>query len=233
MYYDWTMILLIPAILLSGWAQGKVMMNYNKYKGVAIRSGVTGAQVARHLLDSRGLEDIALEPVAGQLSDHFDPKTKVVRLSQEVYYGSSISSVSIAAHECGHAMQYGEKYFPLQFRNAIALPVSIMSRASWIVLLLGIMVISTGSYETGNLLFNIGVFAFAAVVVFHLVTLPVELDASKRALIALDQEGILAEGEQVGARKVLGAAAMTYLAALFMAVLQFLRILLIRGRNDG
>ena len=232
MFYDWTMILLLPAILLSSWAQGKVMTNYNRYKQVPNQRGVSGAQVARHLLDTRGLSQIAVEPVQGTLSDHFDPQKRVIRLSNDVYHGKSIAAISIAAHECGHAMQYGESYAPLKFRNAIALPVSFLSRASWLILLGGILLLSAGKVETGTMLFQLGVFAFAAVMVFHGVTLPVELDASRRALQCLQADGIVMPGEEAGAQKVLGAAAMTYVAALAMAVLQFLRILMIFRSND-
>ena len=231
--YDWTMILLIPAMLISGWAQAKVMSNYNTYKQVACRKGVTGAQVARHLLDTRGLGEIDLEPVQGKLTDHFDPKTRKIRLSQDVFYGNSISSVSIAAHECGHAMQYGQKYFPLVFRNALALPASIASRGGWLILLIGLSMMAAGDVANGNLLFRIGIYAFAAVVLFHAVTLPVELDASRRALNALTEDGILADDEIQGSQKVLGAAALTYMAALFMTIMQLLQIFIIRGRRNG
>ena len=228
-FYDPTYLVLIPAILFTMWAQAKLKSSYARYRQLPNRRHVTGAEAARYLLDRNGLSNIRVERVQGTLSDHFDPKNQVIRLSPDIHDGTSIASVSVAAHETGHAMQYGTNYAPLAFRNALARPVSVVSMASWPLLLIGIMLIAAGSYDSGNLLFNIGVIAFAAVVLFHGVTLPVELDASRRAVKELEATGLIYEEEVPCARKMLTAAAMTYVAALATALLQLIRILLIRG----
>ena len=231
MYFDWTWILLIPAFLLAVGAQTKVKSTYNRYLGVPLRNGMTGAQVARRILDDNGLTDVPIGTSGGQLSDHYDPSKRNVNLSPDVYNGATVASAAIAAHECGHALQHQQGYSLLMIRNTIAKPVSLVSMASWPLLIIGIFMIQAGKLSTGNLIFNIGVIAFAGVVLFHLVTLPVELNASSRALKQLESEGIVAAEEQAGAKKVLSAAALTYVAALAMAVAQLLRLLLIRGRN--
>lgn len=230
-YYDWTFIILIPAFILAMVAQTKVKSAYSRYARVPNQRGMTGERAARMILDSHGLHDVPIERVAGELSDHYDPSKRVVRLSQSVYDDASISSVAIAAHECGHAMQHQTGYALLTIRNAIAAPVNLVSMASWPLLIIGIFMIQAGHYVGGNMIFNIGVFAFGGVVLFHLVTLPVELNASSRALKEIEAEGIVYEEEISGAKKVLSAAALTYVAALAVAVAQLLRILLLRGRN--
>ncbi|MBQ2063800.1 MAG: zinc metallopeptidase [Firmicutes bacterium] len=228
-FYDPTYLVLIPAILFTMWAQTKLKTSYAKYRQLPNRRQITGAEAARYLLDRNGLSNIRIERVQGMLSDHFDPRNQVIRLSADIHDGTSIAAVSVAAHETGHAMQYGTNYLPLRFRNALAAPVNVVSMASWPLLLIGIVLIAAGSYDTGNLLFNIGVLAFAAVVLFHGVTLPVELDASRRAVKELEATGLIYEEEAPAARKMLTAAAMTYVAALATALLQLIRILLIRG----
>ncbi len=228
-FYDPTYLVLIPAILFTMWAQAKLRSSYAKYRQLPNQRRITGAEAARYLLDRNGLSNIRIERVQGVLSDHFDPRNQVIRLSADIHDGTSIASVSVAAHETGHAMQYGTNYAPLRFRNALARPVSVVSMASWPLLLVGIMLIAMGSYDSGNLLFNIGVIAFAAVVLFHGITLPVELDASRRAVKELEATGLIYESEAPAARKMLTAAAMTYVAALATALLQLVRILLIRG----
>ena len=228
-FYDPTYLVLIPAILFTMWAQTKLKTSYAKYRQLPNRRQITGAEAARYLLDRNGLSNIRIERVQGMLSDHFDPRNQVIRLSADIHDGTSIAAVSVAAHETGHAMQYGTNYLPLRFRNALAAPVNVVSMASWPLLLIGIVLIAAGSYDTGNLLFNIGVLAFAAVVLFHGVTLPVELDASRRAVKELEATGLIYEEEASAARKMLTAAAMTYVAALATAQLQLIRILLIRG----
>ncbi len=230
-YYDWTIVILIPAFILSLFAQTKVKSAYSTYARVPNRRGITGRETARRILDSNGLSEVPVERVAGQLSDHYDPTKRVVRLSESVYDDPSIASVAIAAHECGHAVQHQTGYALLSIRNTIAMPVNLVSMASWPLLIIGIVMIQAGYYAGGNMVFNIGAIAFAAVVLFHLVTLPVELNASSRALKQLEVEGIVYEEETAGAKKVLSAAALTYVAALAVAVAQLLRILLIRGRN--
>ena len=230
-YFDWTMILLIPAVLLTFLAQGRVKSAFARYSQVPSRCGMTGEQVARRILDSNGLMDVPVGYVQGSLTDHYDPRSRDIKLSDDVYASNSVAAIAVAAHECGHALQHSHGYSLLMIRNTIAGPVSFVSMASWPLLIVGILLIQMGNWQTGNLLFNIGVIAFAAVVVFHLVTLPVELNASSRALKQLEREGIVAGEEISGAKKVLSAAALTYVAALAMAVAQLLRLLLIRGRN--
>lgn len=229
--FDPTVILLIPAILLTLYAQGKVRRAYQKFLRVPNRRGITGAQAARRVLDANGLEHVQIEMTKGTLTDHYDPKKQVMRLSPQVYNEASIASVSIAAHESGHAIQHGTGYGFLAFRNAIVPVVNIASGLSWPLLLIGIIISGTGRIATGNLIFDIGILFFTAVVLFHLVTLPVELNASSRAIAQLEHLGIVGADERKGARRVLSAAAMTYVAALATAVLNLLRLLLIRGRD--
>lgn len=229
--FDPTFIILIPAMIFAFYAQTKVSSAYNNYARVMNRRGITGAQAARAILDANGLSDIPIEITSGKLSDHYDPKKRIMRLSQRVYNDPSIASVAIAAHESGHAIQHSESYTPLRIRNLIAMPVSLVSWLSWPLLIMGIIIIQMGYYSQGNLIFNIGIFAFVGVVVFHSVTLPVEFNASKRAISLLMEQGVIYPEESGGAKKVLSAAAMTYLAALAVAVANLIRLLLIRGRN--
>lgn len=230
-YFDPTIIILIPAIIFTLIAQSKVKSAYSKYLRVPSRRGISGYQAARMILDNNGMRHVPIELTAGTLSDHYDPKNDVMRLSNDVYNGTSIASVSIAAHESGHALQDGTSYGFLKFRSAIAPAVSLVSTASWPLILIGLIVIGTGNLTTGNLLFNLGILFFCAVVLFHTVTLPVELNASRRAVRQLVDLGIIDAAETKGAKKVLSAAAMTYVAALAAAVANLIRILLIRGRD--
>ena len=229
--FDPTFIILIPAMIFAFYAQTKVSRAYNNYAKVMNRRGITGAQAARSILDANGLSDVPIEITAGRLSDHYDPRKKVMRLSQHVYNDPTIASVAIAAHESGHAIQHGVNYIPLKIRNLIAMPDSLISWLSWPLLIIGILIIQTGNYTQGNLIFNLGIFAFVGVVLFHLITLPVEFDASRRAIALLVEQGVIYPEESGGAKKVLSAAALTYLAALAVAVANLIRLLLIRGRN--
>jgi len=231
MFYDWTFIILVPAIIFTFIAQGKVNSAYNSFARIASARGISGEQAARKILDANGLFNVDIGMAGGKLSDHYDPMKRNMKLSPNVFGDSSIASVAIAAHESGHAIQHAKKYAPLLIRNVIALPVSIISWASWPLLIAGIILMQVGKYTTGDMIFDIGACAFAAVVLFYLITLPVELDASKRAIRELETENIILPEETAGVKKVLSAAAMTYVAALAMAAAQFLRILLIRGRN--
>ena len=231
LYYDPTYILLIPAIILTLFAQAKVKSAYAKYSGVATYRGMTGMQAARAILDANGLQHVRIEMIRGTLTDHYDPRDHVMRLSADVYNSSSVAAVSIAAHESGHAIQHATGYSLLNLRNTIVPVVNIASRLSWPLLIIGLIIASAGSLSTGYLIFDIGVLFFAGVVVFHLVTLPVELNASKRAIIQMQQLGIVGAGEVRGSKKVLSAAALTYVAALATAVLNLIRLLLIRGRD--
>lgn len=217
-YYDWTFIIIIPALIISAWAQMKVSSSFNKYSKIMSINGYTGAQVARMLLDSEGLYDVPIEEIGGKLSDHYDPRRRVMRLSRDVYYGTSVASIGVAAHETGHAIQHQRHYAPLQIRNAIVPVVNFSSNASWIIFLLGL-------FLGFGYLVNIGIVLFIAVVIFQLITLPVEFDASNRALKVLEERNILYGDEIKGAKSVLSAAAMTYVAAALTAVLQLVRLI--------
>lgn len=224
-FFDSTFLILIPALIIAAWAQSKVSSTYGKFSRIRNYRGLTGAQTARELLDSHGLFHVPVEVISGKLTDHYDPRKKVMRLSQEVYYGDSIAAVGIAAHETGHAIQHARNYGPLVLRNSITPVVSFSSNASWILFILGIFINSTGFIDLGIILFG-------AVVIFQLITLPVEFDASRRALTILEDRRMLYEDEIVGARKVLSAAAMTYLAAALTAVSQLIRLILISNRRS-
>ncbi|WP_415339132.1 zinc metallopeptidase [Clostridium perfringens] len=225
-YIDPTYLILIPAILISAWAQFKVSSTFNQYSTVRSINGYTGAQVARILLNDAGLQEVEIQQVPGRLSDHYDPRAKVLRLSSDVYGSTSVASIGVAAHEVGHAIQDKESYSALVFRNAIVPVVNFSSSLSWILFFIGILL----SYST---LVTIGIILFSVVVLFQLVTLPVEFNASSRALKLLEARGILYDKEVDGARKVLSAAALTYVAATLMAVLQLVRLIAISNRNSN
>lgn len=230
-YFDPTIIVLIPAIIFTMYAQGKVKRAYSKYLRVPTRRHITGYQTARMILDNNGMRNVPIEITSGTLSDHYDPKNDIMRLSADVYNGTSIASVSIAAHESGHALQDSTSYGFLRFRSTIAPAVNLVSAASWPLLLIGLFIIWQGNLTTGNLIFNIGILFFCVVVLFHTVTLPVEINASRRAVAQLVNLGIIDSSEKKGAKKVLSAAAMTYVAALATAIANLIRILMIRGRD--
>ena len=230
-YYDPTIILLIPAIIFTMYAQMKVQRAYTTYLRVENKKGISGAQAARMILDANGLSSVPIEITVGKLSDHYDPRKNIMRLSPDVSSNASIASVAIAAHEAGHAIQDEKVYLPLKIRNGLARIVSLVSNLAWPLLIIGLVLTGAGQYTTGNFIFNIGILFFVGVVLFHLVTLPVELNASNRALKQLVDLDILYIEEKAGAKKVLSAAALTYLAALATAIANLLRILAIRGRN--
>lgn len=217
---DPTMIILIPAVLLSMWAQSRVQSTFNQYSQIAARGNVTADSAARMLLTLYGMSNMPINHVSGNLTDHYDPRNRTLNLSDGVYGNRSIASIGVAAHEVGHAIQHHESYSPLIFRNSIVPVVNICSSASMPLFFIGLLM--------GNgLLVNIGIVLFAGALVFHLVTLPVEIDASRRALNLLEQTHTLAPDELSGAKKVLTAAAWTYIASALMAVLQLLRLILI------
>ncbi len=222
MYDGNWMLFLFPALLFAIYAQIKVSTSFNRYLRIASRSGYTGREVARMILDRNGLYDVRIEPVGGQLTDHYDPRTKVIRLSRDVYNGSSIAAVSVAAHETGHALQHGEGYFPLILRNNIAPIVSIASRFIWLLILLGLVI--------EPFFLELGIMLYLAVVLFQVITLPVEFNASKRALYQLEN-GIIFKDEVKASKDVLTAAALTYVAATLVAIGQLLRLLSISNRN--
>lgn len=222
LYYDPTFLLLIPALLLSMWAQFKVSSSFAKYDEVRARKGVTAEQVSRVLLDRFGLQNVQVERIAGTLTDHYDPTKKILRLSDSTSGKSSIAAIGIAAHEVGHAIQDKENYAFLRVRNSIVPVVQAGSMLSMPLFFIGLIM---GSLN----MLNIGILLFCGVLVFHLVTLPVEFDASAKALRVLSDTGFLASDEIGGAKAVLNAAALTYVAALVMTVLQLLRLLALRN----
>ena len=225
MYFDiYYLIFIIPAMIISLIAQSRVTSTFNKYNSVLNRRGYTGAQVARKILDANGLTNVSIEHVSGNLSDHFDPRTNVVRLSDSTYNSTSVGAVGVAAHEVGHAIQHSTGYFPIKVRAAIIPVTNLGSSLSWPLFFLGLML-------GFPILTDIGILLFCAVVVFQLVTLPVEFNASRRAMTTLEDDRILQDDELKGARKVLTAAAMTYLAALITAIANLLRLLALSNRN--
>ncbi len=224
-FFDPTMIILIPAVIISFWAQTKISSTYNKYSQIRSRNGYTGQQVARIMLDEAGLFDVRIEVINSKLGDHYDPSSRVLRLSPDVYFGETISSAGIAAHEVGHAIQHKEKYAPLVIRNSIVPVVNLGSSLSWILFLAGLFLGFRG-------LTTLGIILFLGVVVFQLITLPVEFNASTRALNILKIRGILYGDEAKGAQKVLDAAAMTYVAATLMAISQLIRLIALSNRDD-
>ena len=226
-YFDPTYIILLPAIIIAFWAQLKIDNAYKKYKTVRTLSGVTGSQIARGILDGAGLFDIRVERYGKQLGDHYDPSSRVIRLSPEVYDGATVAAAGIAAHECGHAIQHQNHYAPLVLRTKIAPVVNIGSNASIGLFMIGILF--------GFPLFTqIGIVFFAGAVIYQIITLPVEFNASTRALNILKTRNFLYGDELKGAQKVLDAAAMTYVAATLMAISQLIRLIALNNRyNDN
>lgn len=226
MFDPLSMMLLLPAVLLAIYAQSKVQSSFARYSEIYASRGVSAEVVSRRLLDNFGLQNVRIERVRGNLTDHYDPRSKVLRLSDSVSGNSSIAAIGVAAHEVGHAVQDKEGYAPLRFRNSLVPVVNIGSTAAIPLFFLGILM-SVPS------LVNIGILLFSGVVIFHLVTLPVEFDASSRALKLLAGTGTLNQQEIAGAKKVLDAAALTYVAATLMAVMQLLSLIIrSRGRRD-
>ena len=229
-FWDPTMILLIPAIILAAYAQAKVQSTYAKFSQVPSTSGRTGREIAQAILAANGIPDVAVELGQGVLSDHYDPIHKTVRLSPHNYDGSSIAAISVAAHECGHAIQHAHGYVPLQIRTGIFPLANIGTNLAWIFIIAG-FIFANRLAVFGVGLLDIGIFLFTFGVIFQLITLPVEFDASRRALVQLNRLGLVAPDEQRSAKKVLDAAALTYVAAAAVAVLELVRLLLIRGRR--
>ncbi|MBM7555510.1 zinc metallopeptidase [Halanaerobacter jeridensis] len=225
LFFDPTMILLIPAIILAGYAQMKVKSTFNKYLEVRAKIGKSGAQVARELLDQNGLSHINVTRADGKLSDHYDPKNEVLKLSPEVYGGSSLASLGVAAHETGHAIQDKVGYAPLRFRHSLFPVASFGSQAGPILAVLGFL------FHAGFLI-NVGIIVFTAAVLFQIVTLPVEFNASSRALKLLRQNNYLNSQETKGAKKVLNAAALTYVASAVVAIGHLIRLLVLSRMMD-
>ena len=228
-YFDPTWILVIIGAVLSMAASAKVNSTFNKYSKVRSMTGMTGEDAAKRLLNSQGIYDVTVRPVKGQLTDHYDPRTKTVNLSESVFHSTSVAAIGVAAHECGHAMQDNVGYVPLKLRGAIVPVANIGSQAAFPLIIIGVLIGGMGSP-----LVNIGLILFSLAVIFQLITLPVELNASRRAITLLDQVGILGGQELNQTRRVLGAAALTYVAALAASVLQLLRlVILFGGRRDN
>jgi Zn-dependent membrane protease YugP len=222
------LILVLPAFLFALYAQSRVKSTFNKYKKLPNKNGFTGADVARAILDQNGLESVSVQSIQGELTDHYDPKTKVVRLSRGVYGSTSVAALGIAAHETGHALQHKQRYFPLVFRSTLVPAANIGSTAGPYLAIFGLL------FQL-NVLIYIGIMLYAVAVAFYLITLPVELNASTRAIASLESMGALTWDETGPAKKVLRAAALTYVASAAVAMASLLRLILLsqsRRRND-
>ncbi len=224
-----SMIILIPGIILAMYAQAKVKSTFARYSKVASSKGLTGADVARAILRSQGLDHVGVEMIGGNLSDHYDPRVKMVRLSQQVYQGNSLASLGVAAHETGHAVQHAVGYVPLNIRNGLVPVANFGSNLAFPLLFIGLFL--SGSMGT-NLVY-LGIYLFAAVVLFQLVTLPVEFNASSRAMAILHNGDYISSDELPKTKSVLDAAAMTYVASALMGILNLVRLLLISGVLGG
>ena len=225
MYLDMTYVyFVLPALLLAMWAQIRVTTTFNRYNKVTTSRGLTGREAARKILDANGLQHVKIEHIGGSLTDHYDPKANVIRLSDSVYESNSVGAVGVAAHEAGHAVQHSEGYVPIKVRNSIVPAANIGSYLAFPLALVGI-------FMANDLLINAGIILFSAVVLFQLVTLPVEFNASKRAVAVLGGDAMLSRQEVHGVKKVLSAAAMTYIAAAATAIMNLLRLLVLANRN--
>lgn len=227
-YYDPTYILVIIAAIFSIWASFRVKSTYKKYAKMHSMSGMTGAQAAEKILQSQGIYDVSIERVSGELTDHYDPSAKVLRLSQSTYNNSSVAAIGVAAHECGHAVQHATGYAPLNIRGALVPIANLGSNAGIILFMVGLFF----SSSMGNTFLTLGIILFSAAVLFQLITLPVEFNASGRAIKLLERTGILGQNEIGATKKVLGAAALTYVAGAATAILQLLRLVLIAGGRN-
>ena len=221
-YGGFTYLLVIVGMLLSLAASAKLKGTFAKYKNVRSMSGLTGAEAAQRILRTAGIYDVRITAISGSLTDHYDPRTKTVALSEDIYGKTSLAALGVAAHECGHAIQHSVNYAPLSFRSVLVPVANLGSQLSWPLFFLG-LILSMQS------LLTIGILLFSLAVLFQLITLPVEYNASSRAIRMLENAGILTADEKRGARKVLNAAALTYVAALAASVLQLLRLLVLAG----
>ena len=228
MFFDWTyVVLVLPAVLLAMWASANVNSTFRRYSTQYSRRGITGAQAARRVLDANGLTAVRIEHISGNLTDHYDPKANVIRLSDQVYDNTSTAAIGVACHEAGHAVQYAQDYAPIKLRAAIIPVTNFGSQLAMPLILLGIVLSAFGSMS--DLLIYLGIGCFGLSLVFQLVTLPVEFNASRRALVAIEEGELLTDEELMGARKTLRAAALTYVAATAVALAQLLRLLAIFG----
>lgn len=233
--FDWTyVVLVLPCVLLSLWASANVNSTFKKYAKQYSRRQLTGAEAAQRVLSANGVRGVRIERISGNLTDHYDPRSNVIRLSDNVYGNTSTAAIGVACHEAGHAVQYAENYTPIKLRAAIIPVTNIGSRLAMPLILIGILVTSLGYFA--DTLVYLGIACFGLSLVFQLVTLPVEFNASRRAMRAIEEGGLLTEDEQRGARKTLTAAALTYVAATAVALAQLLRLMAIFGgsrrRND-
>ena len=230
-YWDPTYILVVIGAVICMIASARVKGTFNKYSQLRSMSGMNGAQVAQRVLQAAGIYDVQVRHVSGSLTDHYDPRTKTVNLSDPVYNATSVAALGVAAHECGHAIQHAKSYAPLSIRSALVPIANFGSMLAWPVILIGLFFDTRSS----GLIIDIGILLFSAAVLFQLVTLPVEFDASRRALVMLRTQGILSDDELKYTRRVLKSAALTYVASAAAAILQLLRIILItngRRRDD-
>ena len=226
--FDWTyVVLVLPCILFSLWASANVNGTFKRYSNQYSRRGLTGAQAAERVLRANGIGNVRVERVSGNLTDHYDPQTNVIRLSDNVYGSTSTAAIGVACHEAGHAVQYAQNYAPIRIRAAVIPATNLGSRLAMPLILLGILISAFG--DLSYFFIYLGIACFGLSLVFQLVTLPVEFDASRRAMAAIDQSGLLTEDEQQGARKTLRAAALTYVAATAVALSQLLRLLVLFG----
>ncbi len=227
-YFDYTyLILVMPAVIFAMICSARVNSTFKKYSTQFSARGLTGAEAARHVLDSNGLNYIRIEHISGSLTDHFDPRDGVIRLSDDVYGNTSTAAIGVACHEAGHAIQHAVGYFPIKLRSAIIPITNIGSKLAMPLILIGLLF--SGTSETMGALINIGIACFGLSTVFQLVTLPTEFDASRRALRVIESSNLLYPEEMAGARKTLRAAAMTYVAALAVSLMQLLRLIVLFG----
>ena len=227
-FWDPTYFLVLIGVLICSIASAKVRSTYNRYNRVRSSSGMTGAQAAERILRAAGITDVSIRHVSGNLSDHYDPRTKTVNLSDTVYGSQSVAAIGVAAHECGHVMQHAHGYFPLTFRSALVPVANIGSTLAWPLILIGLFF----SGKSSSLFIQFGILLFSLAVLFQLVTLPVEFNASRRALARVEQLGLLSSDEIPKTRRVLSAAALTYVASAAAAILQLLRLILLFGGRD-
>ena len=226
-------ILVLPAVIFAMIASIKVNSTFNKYSKIPSYLGITGEQAARRILNANGLHNVKIERVRGNLSDHYDPRRNVIRLSESTYSSTSSAAIGVAAHEVGHAIQYANNYAPIKLRNAIIPVTNIGSMLSVPLILIGLLIAALSPTPIGAYIAYVGVAFFALSTIFQLITLPVEFNASSRAIKAIESVAILDESEMTGAKKVLRAAAMTYVAALAVSMAQLLRLLIIVASNSN
>lgn len=225
MFFDWTYILVLIGAVICMIASANVKSTYKRFSTYRSMTNMTGAQVAERLLRSAGLNDVRVGQVRGELSDHYNPATKVVNLSDSVYGSTSVAAIGVAAHECGHAIQHAKGYFPLNLRTWFVPVANFGSKLAWPLILIGLFINS----QSSQMIINAGIILFSFAVIFQLITLPVEFNASSRALALLEEQGILSQQELPYTKKVLGAAALTYVASAASAILQLLRIIMLFG----